>query len=80
MAKWFKVELTVTLLRVTVSLSTPDFTNTNPKHIPSIFPKWEYMDYTGGHVEYNKMFMLTWFFHLCIAWSYNDQPQYEECF
>lgn len=72
MAKWFKVESTVTLLGVTVSLSTPDFTNTEPNHIPGLLPKWEYLDYTGLNVEYNKMFMLTWFFHLDIAWSYNN--------
>jgi hypothetical protein len=75
MAKYFEVGLTVTLFRVTVSLSTPDFTNTNPKHIPSWLPKWEFLDYTGQPVEYRKMFMLTWFFHLCAAWSYNDSDQ-----
>lgn len=73
MAKWFKVESTVTLLGVTVSLSTPDWTHTEPKHIPGFLPKWEYFNYTGLNVEYNKMFMLTWFFHLCIAWSYNNE-------
>lgn len=51
-----------------VSISTPNWTHDAP-HRPSWYPKWTWISWDDMPCTQSKMFMLDWFFHLCIMYG-----------
>lgn len=76
----FKLELNLSLPKLWVHISTPDFTVSNPAYYPSWYPKFVLEDFNKQTFPTDLRYhlTLTWVFHLTVGWGKQTPAKFRE--